>query len=81
MLLEPALRNRSHLNEKPVHRNKEESPTHCNKRRPKQQLPSAARNKEMEVFNKEAVKTQTHTEGRPHEDAEKMAIYKPRRRN
>ena len=31
LLLEPALRNRrSHLNEKPVQRNKEESPTHCN---------------------------------------------------
>ena len=35
----------------------------------------------MEVFNKEAVNTQTHTEGRPHEDAEKTAIYKQRRRN
>ena len=35
----------------------------------------------MKVVNKEAVKTQTHTEGRPHEDTEKTAICKPRRRN
>lgn len=65
MLLEPALHNRSHLNEKPVHRNKEESPTTATREGPSSNYPVQPEIKKWKFLIKRQL-THRHTQREDH---------------